>query len=129
MTDNTTTPYGDPTEWDEIPDGWTEAFTTAIEAHGHTVTEAHESAITIDVPGLDEGHQWYIGAPNFHGMWSYGVADETGRCQNPMWINADATSPQEIADHVHAVLAGAPMERGWIAGSFAVWLPATEPTT
>lgn len=129
MTDDTTNQYGDPTEWDEIPDGWTEAFTTAIKAHGHTVTDAHESAITIDVPGLDEGHEWYIGCPNHHGMWGYGIADERGIAPHVTWINADATDPQDIADHVHAILTGAPMEHGWMSGSTAVWLPTTEPTT
>ncbi|MER7874848.1 hypothetical protein ABTY63_14995 [Streptomyces solisilvae] len=123
MTDDTTANrYGDPTEWDEIPDGWTEA-------HGHTVVEAHESAIIIDVPGLDEGHSWSIGCPNFHGMWAFGVDDERGYCANPEWINADAADPQDIADHVHAILTSAPMERGWMAGSSAVWLPETKPTT
>lgn len=121
MTENTSNPYGDPREWDKIPDGWTEAFTTAIEAHGHTVTEAHESAITINVPDLDDGHEWFIGKPNFHGLWAYGETDDRGVCENPYWIYHDATDPQGIADIVHAILSGAPLEKFWHGGTFAVF--------
>lgn len=111
--------FGDPTEWDEIPTTWTTVFTTAIQAHGHTVTDAHESAITVDVPGLEEGHEWYIAKPNFHGMWAYGIANERGYCANPMWLDVDAADPQAVADAVHAVLSGAPMDEYWLAGASA----------
>ena len=124
MTEHTAADYGDPTEWDEIPDEWTQAFTAAIEAHGHTVTDAHEAAIFLDVPGLNDGHAWYLGKPTFHGMWCYGVADERGYCPNPTWLDVDATDPRAVADVVHAVLADAPLHRHWAAGAFAV-RPAT----
>ncbi|WP_431781748.1 hypothetical protein [Streptomyces chumphonensis] len=124
MTDQTST-YGDPTEWDEIPDGWTAAFTAALAAHGHTVTEAHESAITVDVPGLPEGHAWYLGCPNHHGMWGYGVANERGVADHVTWLAADAADPQAIADLVHAVLTDARLGHGFVAGSSAAWLPAS----
>ncbi|MCH6162016.1 hypothetical protein [Streptomyces marispadix] len=120
MTERTDS-FGDPTEWDLIPEQWTEAFTTAIQAHGHTVTDAHDEAIAIDVPGLDEGHEWYIGKPNFHGMWSYGVANERGVCDMPQWILADASDPQDVADTVHAILTGAPLRKFWTGGAFAVY--------
>ncbi|MFB6591650.1 MULTISPECIES: hypothetical protein [Streptomyces] len=114
------TNYGDPIDWDEIPDGWTDAFTVAIQAHGHTVLDAHESAITLDVPGLDEDERWAIVVPNFHGLWAYGTY-RNGHCDNPTWLYADATDPQEIADLVHAVLTDAPLNRHWMAGAFSVW--------
>lgn len=116
-----TDPYGDPTEWDEIPDDWTEAFTQAIEAYGHTVTDAHEHAIALGVPDLPEGHEWFIGCPNFHGLWSYGVSNERGVCDMPEWIFADATDPQDVADTVHAILSGAPLRKFWTSGSVAVY--------
>ena len=129
-TDMTHTPaYGDPTEWDEIPDAWTEAFRAAIEALGHTVTDTHETAITIAATSLPEGHTWYLAKPNHHGLWAYSIADETGVAPHITWIYEDATDPQAVADTVHAVLTGAPLRRFHTAGAPAVYtLPPKDGT-
>lgn len=120
-TDTTPGPYGDPTEWDEIPPGWLEKFATALAAHGHTVTGAHDAALTVDVPGLDDGQEWMLVKPNFHGVWAYGVYLKN-HCPNPTWIFADAADPTDIADTVHGILTGAPLARGHLSGLDAVWL-------
>ncbi|MBL1096878.1 hypothetical protein [Streptomyces coffeae] len=116
----TTLPYGDPIEWDWIPEKWIEAFTRAIEDHGHTVLDAHDFAITLDVPGLDEDEEWSLVKPNFHGLWAYG-SYTNGRCNNPGWIYEDAADPQAVANVVHAILTGAPLKRFFTAGAMAVY--------
>lgn len=97
-------PYGDPCGWSEIPDAWTKEFAAALAAHGHTVTEAHDSAIIIDVPGLPEGHEWHISVPSAHGRWFWCIADESGHCSRPRWIDAAVADPQALADAVAQLL-------------------------
>ncbi|AZK94851.1 MULTISPECIES: hypothetical protein [Streptomyces] len=122
----TALPYGDPTQWDEIPEAWLTAFTHALQAHGHTIDDAHESAITIAAPGLDDGEEWSLVKPNFHGLWAHGIYIR-GYCPDPEWIHADAADPQAVADVVHAILTGAPLKRTFLNGAMGVYpAPTTE---
>lgn len=100
----TTLPYGDPTEWDWIPDAFSTELRNALERYGWTVLDAHETAVTVEAPGVPQDHAWYLHKPNFHGWWCYGVANEHGYCANPEWLYADAADPHEVAAAADAIL-------------------------
>ncbi|MFD5709523.1 hypothetical protein ACFWHW_03860 [Streptomyces pharetrae] len=92
---------------DEMPHDWVRELTLAIETYDHTVADAHESAIVIDltpyamhVLDADPGEQLVIGWTERHGVdWGLGRADLVGDPQ-PL----DARTPQEIAAAVHLLL-------------------------
>ena len=92
---------------DEMPDTWVREVADAIEVYDHTVADAHESAIVIDLTpasmralDADPGEQLVIGWTERYGVdWGLGRADHVGDPQ-PL----DATTPQEIAACVHLLL-------------------------
>ncbi|WP_416520043.1 hypothetical protein [Streptomyces achromogenes] len=92
---------------DEMPDTWVREVAAAIETYDHTVVDAHESAIVIDltthamrVLDADPGEQLVIGWTDRYGVdWGLGRADQVGDPQT-----LDATTPQEIAARVHLLL-------------------------
>jgi hypothetical protein len=88
--------YGDPADWDAIPDAFSAALQQHLEQLGWVVFDAHDDAVIVDAPGLDEDEQWYLGRPNFHGWWCYGVAIK-GYCANPERLYVDPTDPEAIA--------------------------------
>lgn len=92
---------------DEMPDTWVCQVVTAIEAFGHEVTDAHESAIVIDLTpasmrilNADPGEQLVIGWTERAGVdWGLGRADHI---PDPQALGA--TIPGEIAAAVHLLL-------------------------
>lgn len=92
---------------DEMPDTWVNEVVTAIETRGHTVADAHESAIVIDltphamrVLDADPGEQLVIGWTERYGVdWGLGRPDHV---PNPEPL--DASTPAEIAARVHLLL-------------------------
>lgn len=98
----TTTPIRD-----EMPDTWVRDVVKAIEILDHEITDAHESAIAIDLNpkamrifDADPGEQLIIGWTERAGIdWGLGRADHVG---NPQPL--DATTPAEIAARVHLLL-------------------------
>lgn len=92
---------------DEMPDTWVRETVQAIETYGHTVTDAHESAIVIDLTpaamhalDADPGEQLVIGWTQRYGTdWGLGRADHV-----PHPESLDATTPAEIAARVHLLL-------------------------
>ena len=92
---------------DEMPDTWVRALTTAIEAHGHDVTDCHESAIIIDLTphtmhtlDADPGEQLVIGWTERAGNdWGLGRADHV---PDPQPLGADTIN--EAAARVHHLL-------------------------
>ncbi|MEV5414748.1 hypothetical protein [Streptomyces albogriseolus] len=92
---------------DEMPETWVRQTADAIEAHGHPVVDAHESAIVIDLTpatmralDADPGEQLVIGWTERAGVdWGLGRAD---RVPDPQPLGA--TTPAEIANAVHQLL-------------------------
>ncbi|MFC9285658.1 hypothetical protein [Streptomyces sp. NPDC057052] len=92
---------------DEMPDTWVREVVQAIEVHDHTVADAHESAIAIDltphamrVLDADPGEQLVIGWTERYGVdWGLGRDDHVPDPQ-PL----DTTAPAEIAARVHLLL-------------------------
>ncbi|WP_416520080.1 hypothetical protein [Streptomyces achromogenes] len=92
---------------DEMPDTWVRQLVTAIETYDHTVVDAHESAIVIDltthamrVLDADPGEQLVIGWTDRYGVdWGLGRVDHVPNPE-PM----DAATPAEIAARVHLLL-------------------------
>ncbi|MER7517829.1 hypothetical protein [Streptomyces sp. NPDC126499] len=92
---------------DEMPDTWVRALTDAIEAYDHTVTDAHETAITIALTpramqplGADPGEELYIGWSERAGIdWGLGHA---GHVPDPQPLGADTIT--ETAARVHLLL-------------------------
>ncbi|MEU4104001.1 hypothetical protein AB0F16_25980 [Streptomyces tanashiensis] len=92
---------------DEMPNTWVQALAAAIEAHGHEVTDCHESGIVIDLApdtmralDADPGEQLVIGWTERYGIdWGLGRADHV-----PAPQSLDAGSIPEIADRVHHLL-------------------------
>ncbi|MGV9352336.1 hypothetical protein [Streptomyces misionensis] len=92
---------------DEMPDAWVRATVQAIEVYDHTVADAHESAVVIDltpaamrVLDADPGEQLVIGWTERYGVdWGLGRADHV---PNPQTL--DARTPAEIAAAVHLLL-------------------------
>jgi hypothetical protein len=92
---------------DEMPDSWVRSVVDAIESCGHSVADAHESAIVIDLTpaslralDADPGEQLVIG-------WSerYGVDFGLGRADHvPDPQPLGAHTPQGIATRVHLLL-------------------------
>ncbi|MFE2073685.1 hypothetical protein [Streptomyces misionensis] len=93
--------------FDEMPDTWVREISDAIEVYEHTVADAHESAIVIDLTpasmqllGADSGEQLVIGWTERFGVdWGLGRA---GRVVAPQSLGA--STPQEIAAAVHLLL-------------------------
>ncbi len=91
----------------EMPDTWVRQTADAIEAHGHTVADAHESAIVIDLTEhamhalhADPGEQLIIGWTERASVdWGLGRADHV---PDPQPLGA--TTPAEIANAVHQLL-------------------------
>lgn len=92
---------------DEMPDTWVRAVADAIEVYDHKVTDCHESAIVIDLTpatlralDADPGEQLVIGWTERAGIdWGLG---HKGWVPDPQPL--DATTPEEIAAHVHMLL-------------------------
>lgn len=92
---------------DEMPHEWVRDLTDAIEAHGHDVADAHESAIIItltphaaDILDAEPGQQLVIGWTERYGIdWGLGRTDHVPDPQ-PL----DAHTPAEIAAAVHRLL-------------------------
>lgn len=92
---------------DEMPHEWVRDLTLAIEADGHDVADAHESAIIInltphaaDVLDAEPGQQLVIGWTERAGVdWGLGHADHV-----PLVEPLGADTPREIAAAVHLLL-------------------------
>ena len=92
---------------DEMPDHWVLALANAIEVHGWTIDDAHESGITINLTpaamhtfDADPGEQLIIGWTERYGVdWGIGRADHV---PNPETLPGDTTA--ELADAVHRLL-------------------------
>lgn len=92
---------------DEMPDTWVRQTADAIEAHGHPVADAHESAIVIDLTpatmralDAEPGQQLIVGWTERAGVdWGVGRADHV---PDPQPLGAD--TPAEIAARVHLLL-------------------------
>ncbi|WP_225825642.1 hypothetical protein [Streptomyces naphthomycinicus] len=92
---------------DEMPDAWVRETVQAIEVYDHTVADAHESAIAIEltptamrVLDADPGEQLVIGWTERYGVdWGLGRPDHVPDPQ-PL----DAQTPAEIAARVHLLL-------------------------
>ena len=100
-----TTNHGDPADWDAIPASLSAAIQFELLQRGWGTADAHDDAIVIDVPGLDDGEEWVLRRPGWRGdHWTYGIADD-GQCANPEPLAADPTDAAGIAAEVAAVLA------------------------
>lgn len=94
---------------DEMPAAWVRETTAAIEARGHTVADAHESAIVIAltpdtryVLGAADGDVLVIGWTERAGV-DWGISADGAHVPDPQPL--DATTPAEIAARVRTLLA------------------------
>lgn len=98
--------HGDPADWDTIPTSLSAAIQTELAFRGVTIIDAHDDAIVLGAPGLDDGEDWVLRRPGWRGdHWTYGVATD-GHCPNPEPLAAAPTDAAGIAAEVAAVLAG-----------------------
>lgn len=92
---------------DEMPEEWVRQLVAAIESYGHSVADAHESGITVDLTdeqartlGAEGDDRLIIGWTERYGVdWGLGRA---GHVPHPEGL--DATAPEQIAAAVHALL-------------------------
>ncbi|MET8978529.1 hypothetical protein ABZX85_23215 [Streptomyces sp. NPDC004539] len=94
---------------DEMPDTWVRETTAAITALGHTVADAHESAIVITLTPdnrhvLDaaDDDTLVIGWTERAGV-DWGISSDGAHVPNPRPLNA--ATPAEIAARVRTLLA------------------------
>jgi hypothetical protein len=100
-----TTDYGDPSDWDTIPDQLGDAIKAALAEYGWPVLDVHDDGIVLDVPGLAEDEEWVLRRPGWRGdHWLYGIYTR-GVCPNPKPLAADPTDAAGIAAEVEAILA------------------------
>jgi len=110
--------WGDPTEWDWLPDSYFDALRKELSRHGLAITEIVDGWIGIDVPGtrgslLDVGTDpdaqvWGITWANAHpGQFHYGWLG-TSVDTLPQPVGLGLMDPEGVAAEVAVVLPHAP---------------------
>lgn len=90
--------YGDPTDWDEWPDGFGSIIATELEDRGWHIDGYDDTVVNVTAADGTETGVWFARGK----CWTGRSVD--GECKNPIDILAVLADPEEIAGRADAVM-------------------------